>query len=152
LLAHDAAGRQAAENVSSHYSAQSLRARYLNFCDWISPAISFRNQTDQSSGNSESAFIGFSAHAADVQAKVLEGFLLPSIANEQCTAETIAALPSFQETDIPKRPSFLSSIQSIGSLLVWLAILMILGLRGFRVKDLSVDRTRLPERPGVENA
>jgi len=141
LLAHDAAGKKAAKNVASHYSAQSLRAKYLNFCDWLSPAISFRNQSDQCSGNSERAFVSFSARAAEVQSEVLEVFLQPSIANEECTADTIAALPSFQESDISKRPSFLNSIQSIASTLVWLIILVVLGLRQFREQN-----------PGVENA
>ena len=140
LLAHKAAGGKATENVSSHYSGQSLRARYLNFCDWISPAISFRNQSDQCSGNSERAFVSFSARAAEMQSEVLEVFLRPSIANEECTAETIAALPSFQETEIPRRPSLPDSIQSIASMLVWLTILMVLGLRKFRVKDLPGDK------------
>ena len=152
LLAHSAAGRQATENVSAYYWAQSKRATYLNFCDWISPAISFRNQSDQCSGNSEGAFIAFSARAAEVQAEVLEVFLQPSVTNEQCTVETIAALPGFQETDIPKRVSFLNSILSIVSMLVWLTILVSLGIRRFRVKDLSGERIGLPQKVGVENA
>jgi len=152
LLAHSQAGRQATENVSSYYWPQSKRAKYLDFCNWISPAISVRNQSDQCSGNSERAFIAFSARAAEVQAEVLEVFLRPSVTNEQCTVETIAALPSFQETDIPKRISFLNSILSIVSMLVWLTILVNLGLRRFREKDLSRQCTRLPQKLGAENA
>ena len=152
LLAHDAAGRKASENVVSHYWPQSLRARYLNYCDWLSPAISFRNQSDQCSGNSEQAFIAFSAHAADVQAQVMEAFLLPSVTNQECTVETIAALPRFQESDIPKRPSLLNSILSIVSMLVWLAILVSLGTRRFRGTDLSRQYKTLPETVGVESA
>lgn len=152
LLAHSEAGRKATEDISSHYSAQSLRARYLSFCDWISPAISFRNQSDQCSGNSERAFIAFTARAAEVQAQVVEVFLQPSITNQECTIETIATLPSFQESKIPKRPLFLNSILSIAAMLVWLTILVSLGTRRFRVKKSSEERAQLPQREGVESA
>ena len=152
LLAHSAAGSKAAENVRTHYEPQLLRARYLSFCDWISPAVSFRNQSDQCSGNSDRTFVAFSAHSADVQAQVLETFLQPSITNQECTAETIAALPRFQETDIAKRPSLLSSILSIVSMLVWLTILVSLGIRQFRVKDLRKQHKALSQNVGVESA
>ena len=151
LLAHDAAGDQAAENVCSHYSAQSLRTRYLNLCDWISPAISFRNQSDQCSGNSDQAFVAFSARAADIQSRAMEVFLLPSITNQQCTAETIAALPNLQVSDIPKRPSLLISTASIASMLVWLIIFLVLGAWKFQLKHLPQE-DKLPQRAGVESA
>ena len=152
LLAHNAAGAQAADNVSSHYSAQSSRATYLNFCDWVSPAVSFRNQSDLCSGNSEPAFIAFSVRAANVQSQVMEVFLQPSITNQECTIETMSALPSFQTSDIPKRPSLLNSISSIASMLVWLAILVSLGTRRVRVTDLNKEHKRLPHEVGVEGA
>ncbi len=152
LLAHSAAGKEAAENVSAHYSAQSLRAKYLSFCDWVSPAISFRNQSDQCSGNSERSFIAFSARAGDVQAQVLEVFLQPSITNQECNMETIAALPGFQESGIPRSPSFLNSVTSIASMLVWLTILVSLGTWRFRAKSSSIERTQLPKSGGGENA
>jgi len=152
LLAHNTVGRQAAEIVGSHYAANSLRSKYLEFCNWVSPAIAFRNQSDHSSGNSEQAFIAFSANAAKIQANVTSVFLKPSIANEQCTAKTIAALPSFQESGIPRRFSWLSSLQSIGSVVVWLAILFSLGTRQFRVNTLNKVRKQLPQESGVESA
>ena len=152
LLTHRAAGSQAAENVRSHYYAQSLRTKYLNYSDWISPAISFRNQSDQCSGNSELAFVAFSARAADVQAEVMEAFLLPSITNEECTVETIGGLPSLQISDVAKRPSRLTSILSIVAMLVWLTILVSLGIRQFRVKDLSHEHKSLRQNKGVESA
>ncbi len=152
LLAHSAAGSKAAENVRTHYGPQLLRARYLSFCDWISPAVSFRNQSDQCSGNSDRTFVAFSAHSADVQAQLMEAFLQPSITNQECTAETIAALPRFQESDIPKRPLLLNSILSMVSMLVWLTILVSLGIRQFRVKDLSKQHKALSQNVGVESA
>ena len=152
LLAHNEAGRNAADNISSHYAAQSLRARYLNFCNWISPAISLRNQSDQCSGNSEQAFIAFTIRAADVQAEVVDVFLPPSITNQECTIETIAALPSFQESEIPKRPSISFSVQSIAAMVIWLTILVSLGTRRFRVKNSSEERARLPQAEGVNSA
>ena len=152
LLAHDAAGNLAVDSVNSHFSANSLRAKNLDLCAWVSPAISFRNQTDRCSGNSEAAFIAFSAHAANTQAKVAKVFLHPSIANEQCTAETIAALPEFQESAIPKTFSKLRSFQSIASVLVWLIVLVGLGIGQFRARALNKKQKRLPQRSGVESA
>ena len=142
LLAHNAAGNETAGNVSAHFLAQSLRAKYLNFCGWASPAISFRNQSDQCSGNSERAFIAFSTHAAEVQAQVIEVFMKPSIMNQECTVGTIAALPNLQESDIPKRPSFLISIQSIASMLVWLTIFVSLGTWQFRMNHMTQEQNR----------
>lgn len=151
LLAHSEAGRKSPETINSHYAAQLQRARYLGFCNWVSPAISFRNQSDQCSGNSERAFIAFTVHAGEVQAEVAEVFLHPSIANQECTIETIAELPNFQESEIPKRPLFLNSVQSIAPIVLWLTILVSLGTRRFRAKSLSEER-RLPKREGVESA
>ncbi len=143
LLAHNEAGKLAPENVAAHYSAQSTRASYLNYCDWISPAISFRNQSDQCSGNSERAFIAFSARVAEIHAQIGEVFLLPGIANTECTLEMIEALPALQESEIPKTPSFQNSIHSIGSMFIWLIILVSLGTRQFRTKFSSVQNIGL---------
>ena len=152
LLAHNAVGEEAADKVTAHYSENLVRARYLNVCNWVSPAISFRNQSDQCSGNSEQAFIAFSSNAADVQARVLKLFLVPSIANEQCSAETVTGLPSFQESDIPKYFSVTGSLESIASVLVWLFVLTGLGSRKYRTGVGNTLQNQSPQKSGVESA
>ena len=140
LLAHRAAGREAPANVSSHYSGQLLRARYFDFCNWISPAISFRNQSDRCSGNSERVFVAFSVRAAELQAQLLDVFLRPSLTNQECNPELVAALPSLQEYDIPRKPTVLTSAHSIASIMFWLIVLTCIALRQFRVNNTKASR------------
>ena len=152
LLAHSEAGRQAPENVSSHYSGQSLRTRYVNYGNWISPAISFRNQSDLCSGNSECDFIAFSVKAAALHAQLKEVFLKPSVTNEECTVEIIAALPDFHESEIPLGSVFRESIASVGSLFIWLIIITSLGVRRFRVKYVREENAPTPQQKGNPRA
>ncbi|MEM7454518.1 MAG: ABC transporter permease subunit [Planctomycetota bacterium] len=135
LLAHDEAGGMAVENTLAHYSGQTMRANYLAFCNWISPAISFRNQSDRCSGNSEQNFVDFTVRAAETQAGVVKVFLKPSITNEECSVETIAELPRLQDSESSRRPLFPSSLQPIAAMLLWLAVLVITGTKRFRVRD-----------------
>ena len=152
LLAHRAVGDQAGDLVNNHYSANLSRAKVLNLCDWVSPAISFRNQSDQSSGNSERAFIAFSAYAANVQASVAEVFLRPSIANEQCDVKTIAGLPHFQDANISRHSSLLGSLQSIVSLFVWLFVFTVLGTWQYRALVGEKMESQSSRESGVERA
>lgn len=152
LLAHRHAGGQASENVSRHYSGQAQRGRYLNGCRWLSPAISFRTQSDFCSGNSEQAFIAFTAWAAATQSQLTEAFLPASIANQECTLETIAALPELQNRDTPKRSFLGDGMFSIGSLTLWWIILTALGIRGFHVTQASKADASSQQSKRVEHA
>jgi ABC-type transport system involved in multi-copper enzyme maturation permease subunit len=152
LLSHGEAGRKAAENVLRHYSGQALRARYLEFCEWLSPAISYRNQSDRCSGNSEGNFVAFAVRAANVQAAVAELFILPALASRECTPEIVSELPVFQEMGIPKRLWGANSVRSVTSMLVWLIILTCFGIRKFQVTDVRKRSIASSQNEGVRCA
>lgn len=152
LLAHDAVGRQAEEIVARYYAPQLSRAKHLEMSSWLSPAISFRIQSDQCSGNSELSFVAFSAHAASVQADVLEAFLVPSIKNQECTVETIESMPAFQELSISKETQLSKSFLFISALLVWAAVFAGIGMRRLGAKDPKKAGTSLSETGDGENA
>ena len=151
LLAHHAAGANVTEMVSAHYSGHLQRLGWLDLADLLSPTISIRNASDQCSENSEFASIAFATHAGNVHAKLIETFLLPSIANEESTVQHIAALPRLHEATIPGRISKRTVLFATGSLLIWLVLFTVLGYRNTSLRNRCGERDdRMQE--GVGNA